>query len=343
MIRTVNLKIFLRKFSYKEIKLILITLLFICIASVVFYQSQVKHITLITPENERKITTMKSTVADLLLEKNIVLRESDRVIPGVQEKLTDDIIIKVYYGIPYTLTVDGRTDSGESSALTVKDLLQELAIEVGEFDRVLPEPSTQLTKDLEIRVVRVNQEIVTESVVLPFATTSIPRSDLPVGYQKVTMSGIDGLTINTYLVIQEDGVIVSKQLQKTEEKIAKINQVEEYGTQVQLANGGTLNYYKTANMSTTGYCSCYLCTGKDPGDYGYGITASGLAQGYGVVGVDTSTISYGTKLYIEGYGYAVAGDTGGAIFSTHLDLGFSSHSSALTWGRKNAIVYFLND
>jgi uncharacterized protein YabE (DUF348 family) len=46
---------------------------------------------------------MKATVGDLLQESNIVLRESDRVIPGIHEKLTDDLIVTVYYGVSYTL------------------------------------------------------------------------------------------------------------------------------------------------------------------------------------------------------------------------------------------------
>lgn len=343
MIRTLSLNILKRKLSNKEMILAVIFVFCIGIAATIFYQNQIKHITLITPDQESKITTMKSTVADILHEYQIVLGESDRVIPGTQEKLTDDLIITVYYGVSYTLTIDGTTNKGESSALTVQDLLQELALEVREFDRVLPEPSTQLTENLEISVIRVRQELVSESVVIPFATTSIPRNDLHAGYQKVIVSGSDGLIVNTYLVVSEDGVIVNKQLQSTEEKATVINQIVEYGTQVHLANGDELSSYKTANMSTTGYCSCYICCGKNPGDYGYGLTASGLAQGYGVVGVDTSVIPFGTKLYIEGYGYAVAGDTGGAIFPTHLDLGFYTHADAVAWGRKDAVVYFLND
>ncbi len=338
-----NFKKYVELISQKKILVLLILMVSIGLAGALFYQGQLKHITLITPDNESAIITMKATVGDLLQESKIVLRESDRVIPEIHEKLTDDLIVTVYYGVSYTITVDGTTNSGESSALTVEDLLLELALEVGEFDRIQPDPSTPITKDIAIQVIRVNQEILTESIVVPFSTTSIPRSDLPAAYKKVTVSGIDGLTTSTYLVISEDGVIVSKTLQNTEEKVKVVNQVEEYGTQVQLANGATLNSYKTLNMSTTGYCSCYLCCGKNPGDYGYGITASGLAQGYGVVGVDTSVIPFGTKLYIEGYGYAVAGDTGGAIFATHLDLGFSTHADAVAWGRKNAIVYFLND
>ena len=338
-----NYKEIVKMIVEKKVLVLLILLVSIGSAGVLFYQGQLKHITLITPDNESTIITMKATVGDFLQENKIVLRESDRVIPGTQEKLTDDLIITVYYGVPYTLTIDGTTNNGESSAMTVEALLLEFAVEVAEFDRIQPDPSTSITKDIAIQVIRVEQEIVSESVVVPFSTTSIPRSDLPASYKKVTVSGINGLTINTYLVISEDGEIVSKTLQNTEEKVKVVNQVEEYGTLVQLANGATLNSYKTLNMSTTGYCSCYLCCGKNPGDYGYGITASGLAQGYGVVGVDTSAIPFGTKLYIEGYGYAVAGDTGGAIFPSHLDLGFNTHTDAVAWGRKNAIVYFLND
>lgn len=344
MIRTVNFNKYLRKISRKGILSICLILLCACLTAGVYYQYQVKDITLVVEGSESKISTMKSTVAELLQERNIVLRETDRIVPGPQEKLSNDMQITVYYSVPYTLTVDGNTSSGESIAATVHDLLQELAVECGELDRVLPDPATELTKNTEIRVTRVSQEIVSESAFLPYAITSIPNNDLFVGQQKLTLAGVNGLSISTYLVISEDGAAVSKQLQSTEEKYAMSNQVVEYGTRThtQLANGDDLSIYQTATMSTTGYCSCYLCCGKNPGDYNYGITASGLPQGYGVVGVDRNTIAYGTKLYIEGYGYAVAGDTGDAVVANHLDLGFDSHSDALTWGWRNVTVYFIN-
>ena len=69
---------------------------------------------------------------------------------------------------------------------------------------------------------------------------------------------------------------------------------------------------------------------------------------YGVVAVDPSVIPLGTKLYIEAvdgswtYGYAVAGDTGGAIKGNRIDLFFNSNAEAMSFGRRQAKVYVLN-
>ncbi len=54
------------------------------------------------------------------------------------------------------------------------------------------------------------------------------------------------------------------------------------------------------------------------------ITATGMKQGFGVVAVDPKVISLYTKLYIPGYGKAVAGDVGGAIKGKKIDLGYDS-------------------
>lgn len=61
-----------------------------------------------------------------------------------------------------------------------------------------------------------------------------------------------------------------------------------------------------------------------------------------VVAVDPSIIPLGTKLYVEGYGYAVAGDTGGAIKGRKIDVFFNDNGTALQWGRRTVKVKILN-
>ena len=77
----------------------------------------------------------------------------------------------------------------------------------------------------------------------------------------------------------------------------------------------------------------------DPGNSGY--TAGGHALIHGLVSVDPSVIPLGTKLYIEGYGYAVADDTGGDITGTRIDLGMNSNSEAMNFGRRDVVVHIL--
>ncbi len=71
-------------------------------------------------------------------------------------------------------------------------------------------------------------------------------------------------------------------------------------------------------------------------------TAIGLKAGYGVVAVDPDVIPLRTRLYIEGYGYAVAGDVGGAIKGNRIDLGFDTEKEAVNFGRRDVKVWVLD-
>ena len=72
-----------------------------------------------------------------------------------------------------------------------------------------------------------------------------------------------------------------------------------------------------------------------------GITATGAKATKGIVAVDPSVIPLGTKVYIPGYGVAIAADTGGAIKGNRLDVCYDSLSDALQWGVKTVEVYIL--
>jgi len=78
------------------------------------------------------------------------------------------------------------------------------------------------------------------------------------------------------------------------------------------------------------------------GPWASGYTACGHKAGYGVVAVDPAVIPLGSRLYIEGYGYAVAGDVGGAIKGNKIDLGFSTVAECYEFGRRDVVVYVLD-
>jgi 3D (Asp-Asp-Asp) domain-containing protein len=102
------------------------------------------------------------------------------------------------------------------------------------------------------------------------------------------------------------------------------------------------NVRRVVTMVSTAYDPGPASTGKSPGHPAYGITASGMRAGYGVVAVDPRVIPLRTRLYVPGYGYAIAGDTGGAIKGNRIDLGFATYAEAIRWGRRPVEVYILD-
>ncbi len=74
---------------------------------------------------------------------------------------------------------------------------------------------------------------------------------------------------------------------------------------------------------------------------GNGITAVGLRVRKGIVAVDPRVIPLGTKLYIPGYGEALAADTGGWVKGNRIDLAFDSLEECYRFGRRKLKVYLV--
>ena len=106
------------------------------------------------------------------------------------------------------------------------------------------------------------------------------------------------------------------------------------------------------NLTVTAYCDCQKCTdwernwllqpvytsGSQKGKRKkVGLTASGSMAGKGTIAADKS-YSFGTRMYVPGYGWGTVEDRGGAINGNHIDIYFSSHKKALKWGRKTLPV-----
>jgi len=76
-----------------------------------------------------------------------------------------------------------------------------------------------------------------------------------------------------------------------------------------------------------------------------GLTATGINlksnPDMKVIAVDPDVIKLGTKVHVEGYGYAIAGDTGGSIKGNKIDVFFSTKAEAYKWGRKNVKIKIL--
>ena len=88
--------------------------------------------------------------------------------------------------------------------------------------------------------------------------------------------------------------------------------------------------------------TAYHAFGKGGNDInGNGITAIGLRARKGIVAVDPRVIPLGTRLYIPGYGEALAADTGGRIKGSRIDLCFESLGECFRFGKRKIKIYLV--
>lgn len=201
---------------------------------------------------------------------------------------------------------------------------------------------------LQSNDVTADEEVSVTEEEIPFETAYVGSDSLYVGEEEITQEGVNGVKKITTTNKVVDGKVVDVVI--SEEIVSEpVNEIVKIGTKEKPAvaeapvAGQTpegLNYSQVLTLDATAYCPCSICCGH----WSNGITATGLKAGYGVAAVDPRIIPLGTKLYVEGYGYCVAGDTGGAIKGNRIDLCYNNHSAALAsgFGHKSTKVYILN-
>jgi uncharacterized protein YabE (DUF348 family) len=271
------------------------------------------------------------TVKEFLQRQGIQVSAHDIVSPGLDSSVTEGMNIVVKHARK-VLVQDGANQPKElvTTADTVADLLKQAGIEVGEQDRISADPKSTPTDGQTITITRREIKVVVTNEQIPFQTERQPSQDILKGQEQVLTRGVEGLAKVTTQIVMENGVEVDR---KVERQVVQepVKAVVAYGTKpmvIASRSGGNFTASKTMLMSATAYV-------------GGGRTATGATAQYGVAAVDPSVIPLGTKLYIEGYGYAIAADTGGAIKGAKIDLVFNSQAECLQFGRRQVVVHIV--
>ena len=178
------------------------------------------------------------------------------------------------------------------------------------------------TKQLETHQVEVPVEVQYERV-----------DTLPKGMEEVLQEGTPGLDEVQEEVHYHHGEVVdTKELQRTTITPMK-PKIIRAGTR----DIGVSRSYNRVKEVISMEATAYLPT--DGG--GDGITATGIRARHGVVAVDPNVIPLGTRVYIPGYGEAIAADTGGDIVGNRIDVVLEDYGFAMQFGRRTVDVYIL--
>lgn len=156
------------------------------------------------------------------------------------------------------------------------------------------------------------------------------------GLETVLEEGSNGQKTEIIKTVYYDGQKYSNEIVGTE-IINPQDKVISRGTKIIWktlnTTDGEIKYWKKIRVWATHYDS--RCPGCDQW------TATGMKQGKGVIAVDPKVIKLRSKVYIPGYGMAVAGDTGGAIKGNIIDLGFEDAKTA-GWSARFIDIYLID-
>ncbi len=244
--------------------------------------------------------------------------------------------------------------------LTVEQALSGARIVLGALDRVDPALTALLAEAVDIRVVRVRQSQEHKLEAVPFEYVHRDDPTLPLGLWRHAQAGSPGTLIQRIETFTEDGEVVSRTVAEDWLEKEPRADVTVYGTRRlsgplaslhdakrfvpgynAVAAKDTLAVRRVLRVVATGYEAGPRSTGKQPDHQWYGVTSIGWQAKPGIIAVDPRIIPYRTRLYVPGYGFGIAGDTGSAIVGHRIDLFYNTEQEAMRWGRRNLSVYIL--
>ena len=282
--------------------------------------------------------------------------DSGRIILAGAESSETDVVLEA--GEKVTILQDGGVQYATSRAdESVSALLQREGISVGPRELVCVtlsdgEALLKIASDFSY------YEAVPEET--SYATIFAEDYTIPKGESRITQQGRNGSRDIIYQTMYEDGEFVSrKAVDETEstavteiirigtlvkearkgDKIAKVIRNDDGSGYLLMESGDSLHFTDSMNVKCTAYTT---------GEPGVGtITYTGTTVHVGVVAVDKSVISLGSKMFItttDGsytYGMASAEDTG--VYGHNVDLYMNNLDECNQFGRRSSVVYFLDE
>ena len=331
-LRNFNLKaLIMRDKNTKVISAIIILAVIIAyVLSITYIFPEKISVVYATFDGEKKseVYTRENTVKKMIDEQKIDVDEGYTVTPCENHKVENGMKVRILQAKKTKAEISGKDKDFFLVPGTVRDNLEYNNVSYDEDDIIEPALDEEVTADTDIVVKDVRKEIKEKTETIEFKQKSVLDPSIPSG-KVVKTEGRNGEVVAEYTTTYVNGEDIG-----TERTVKEtISEVQDEGIR-----------FGTSKTGQTGEVSVGRTFTGNTTAYYMGESARGAAGGhcvYGTCAVDPSVIPYGTKLYIEGYGFAVANDCGGAVKGNVVDLYMHSTSECISWGRRYMKVYVL--
>ena len=342
-----------------------------------------KSIDIIDGEKHYEIVMNNGTVADAIALAKIEIGENDIISHSLSADVSNGDTVYINRSRLIYLENAGKISEFHTNENTVGDALVKEGITVGKFDDVSPDVNAATFDGMTVSVKRVDVEITQLTEEIPYTTTIVENPNEFMGYEAILQSGVNGTLTRTYKkVAKEDAgttvlLIGETRTEPTPEvkeigtriikpedltvirgetadgvpysalpAMAQMNSKTIISGNTAVTPYGTFKFKKVIDCKATAYEG-----GVQSNGIWAGMTATGRAPVYGVIAVDPKVIPLNSKVYVEStdrgqswiYGFAVAGDTGGAIKGVRVDLCYNTLEQCYSFGRRDCRVYILED
>ncbi|MEF2819312.1 MAG: 3D domain-containing protein [Clostridium sp.] len=214
-----------------------------------------------------------------------------------------------------------------SELATLKNIIEEdlktVENKKSEQEKYLEQLNSE--KESAFAIIEENEKILISDSLTIANSSSASTSEL--------QNAIDSL--KSYIPLLNSSKIINMARDGISNAESRINELNKpiVDNSADIATGTIVNVVKTLTMESTAY-------------YGHGTTALGLKpvrnpNGLSTIAVDPNVIPLGTKVYVSGYGLAIAADTGGAIKGNIIDVFLNSYEECYSWGRRQVTVQIL--
>lgn len=311
-----------------------------------------RQITINDNGTKKDVWSTKANVADLLKDENITTRPQDVLNVALDTKLKNGLEVNINRAIQLSLQNGAKKDTVWTTKTKVSDLLAEKNIKLDQDDRVSPAKDSNLKEKMTVEVTYVNSKAEKKNEQVKFETVYKEDDSLNKGVEKVVQEGKNGKKVVEYKVTFENGKEKKRDVIKENVTSNKTDKVVVRGTKEKVVATPVSNVStSSATSSSSSSASSTPSGGKTykmestaysgGGTTAYGINLS-ANPGLKVIAVDPRIIPLGSKVWVEGYGEAIAGDTGGAIKGNIVDVYFPNESQCYSWGRRMVTVKELN-